>query len=254
MMFTDKQQWVENTRIYCNLFYIYMQSSLTKPIQYNTILQLDGGEGWYREEWERETGKDSRGEGKGGRRKGWERKGGGGEGWGRETVGNRQYLRHSLHSLGGDNYYSYVRWQYYRQWIKWHSAAGSQDETSQVSCWVWNVSTHQPTTRSVTVMLTRQQATKPRPKLRAARLRPTKQGQGLQQMSFPGIRMSIKHFIFFCKILHTTIVENHTHCNKQTVCKSVVVTKLTYAAWWGFAMATDRQRVEAAIRRSMCSA
>ena len=38
----------------------------------------------------------------------------------------------------------------------------------------------------------------------------------------------------------------------QTVYRSVVITKLTYAssAWWGFTSATDRQRLDAFIRRS----
>jgi len=38
----------------------------------------------------------------------------------------------------------------------------------------------------------------------------------------------------------------------QTVFRSVVVAKLTYAssAWWGFATTTDRQRLKALIRRS----
>jgi len=38
----------------------------------------------------------------------------------------------------------------------------------------------------------------------------------------------------------------------QTVYRSVVVAKLTYASnvWWGFISATDRQRLDAFIRRS----
>ena len=38
----------------------------------------------------------------------------------------------------------------------------------------------------------------------------------------------------------------------QTVYRSVVIAKLTYAssAWWGFTSATDRQRLDAFIRRS----
>jgi len=41
----------------------------------------------------------------------------------------------------------------------------------------------------------------------------------------------------------------------QTVSRCVVVTKLTYAAnaWWGFATAADRQRVEAVLRRDVRS-
>ena len=44
----------------------------------------------------------------------------------------------------------------------------------------------------------------------------------------------------------------HGMCQEdtQTVFRCVVVAKLTYAAnaWWGFATAADRQRVEAVIR------
>ena len=38
----------------------------------------------------------------------------------------------------------------------------------------------------------------------------------------------------------------------QTVYRSVVIAKFTYAssAWWGFTSATDRQRLDAFIRRS----
>jgi len=41
----------------------------------------------------------------------------------------------------------------------------------------------------------------------------------------------------------------------QRVFRCVVVAKLTYAAnaWWGFATAADRQRVEAVIRRGVRS-
>ena len=38
----------------------------------------------------------------------------------------------------------------------------------------------------------------------------------------------------------------------QTVFRSVIIAKLTYAssAWWGFATTTDQQRLQASIRRS----
>jgi len=38
----------------------------------------------------------------------------------------------------------------------------------------------------------------------------------------------------------------------QTIYRSVIIAKLTYAssAWWGYTSATDRQRLEAFIRRS----
>ena len=38
----------------------------------------------------------------------------------------------------------------------------------------------------------------------------------------------------------------------QTICRCVVIAKLTYtsSAWWGFASASDLQRLEAFIRRS----
>jgi len=41
----------------------------------------------------------------------------------------------------------------------------------------------------------------------------------------------------------------------QTVFRSVIIAKLTYAssAWWGFATTTDRQRLQAFIRRSLRS-
>ena len=49
----------------------------------------------------------------------------------------------------------------------------------------------------------------------------------------------------------------HGMCQEdtQTVFRCVVVAKLTYAAnaWWGFATAADRQRVEAVIRRGVRS-
>ena len=44
-------------------------------------------------------------------------------------------------------------------------------------------------------------------------------------------------------------------CNFASVVYLVVVTKLTYAAnaWWRFATAADRQRVEAVLRRGVRS-
>jgi len=67
----------------------------------------------------------------------------------------------------------------------------------------------------------------------------------------------IQNIISSCaRSIHTIrTLRVHGMCQEviQIVCQSVVVAKLTYAAnaWWDFAAATDRQRVEAVIRRGV---
>jgi len=71
--------------------------------------------------------------------------------------------------------------------------------------------------------------------------------------------------IIIAKIAHTIISHAQAlyalrvlraHCmddsSLQTIYRSVIISKLTYAssAWWGFTSTVDRQRLEAFIRRS----
>ena len=60
-----------------------------------------------------------------------------------------------------------------------------------------------------------------------------------------------------CSQYGIKVLRAHGLCDtaSQEVYKSVVVGKLLYAfpAWWGFASATDRQRVEAVLRRGVRS-